>query len=72
MIFLSIYAYIYAHIDLPVIGYMLYWFFVFLIFTTLASANKTVVRYTPYTSVLSFSSVQYSFLSFFYENSDKL
>ena len=55
--FLSIYAYIYAHIDSPVISYMLYWFFVFLIFTTPASTNNTVVRHSPYTLVLSFSSV---------------
>ena len=55
--FLPIYRYIYAHIDLPVIGYMPYWFFVFLIFTTPASTNNTVVRHTLYTPVLSFSSV---------------
>ena len=46
--FLSIYVnimHMHAHIDLPVVGYMLYVFLVFLIFITPASTNNTAIRH---------------------------
>jgi hypothetical protein len=35
-----------AHIDLPVVGYMLYVFLVFLILITPASTNNTAIRHS--------------------------